>query len=162
MFKSLGCNSFLLVNPRANEIQTVLEVNTFSLIGISLTDFTLLDEVKKLVALIRTSAPANCPIILGGEIEVPTIEGKKARLSIPAGTQSETQFRLRGKGMSILRQSKRGDMYIETNVEIPVNLNSKQKNILSEFEKEGGTSKSHSPKSQSFFKKIKEVWKDLT
>ncbi len=100
--------------------------------------------------------------ILGGEIEVPTIEGKKARLSIPAGTQSETQFRLRGKGMSILRQSKRGDMYIETNVEIPVNLNSKQKNILSEFEKEGGTSKSHSPKSQSFFKKIKEVWKDLT
>ena len=69
MFKNLGCNSFLMVKPRANEIQTVLEVNTFSLIGISLTDFTLLDEVKKLVALIRTSAPANCPIILGGEIE---------------------------------------------------------------------------------------------
>jgi molecular chaperone DnaJ len=100
--------------------------------------------------------------ILGGEIEVPTIEGKKARLTIPGGTQSETQFRLRGKGMSILRQNRRGDMYIETNVEIPVNLTSKQKTILSEFEKEGGTSKAHSPKSQSFFKKIKEVWEDLT
>ena len=100
--------------------------------------------------------------ILGGEIEVPTIDGKKARLTIPAGTQSETQFRLRGKGMSILRQSRRGDMYVETNVEIPVNLTSKQKSILSEFEKEGGISKSHSPKSQSFFKKIKEVWEDLT
>ena len=100
--------------------------------------------------------------ILGGEIEVPTIEGKKARLNIPAGTQSETQFRLRGKGMSILRQSRRGDMYVQANVEIPVNLNSKQKDILREFENEGGTSKKHSPKSQGFFSKLKEVWEDLT
>ena len=99
---------------------------------------------------------------LGGEIEVPTIEGKKARLTIPPGTQSETQFRLRGKGMSILRQKHRGDMYIETGVEVPVNLTLKQKSILKEFEKEGGTSKAHSPKSQSFFQKIKEVWEDLT
>tara|TARA_B100000029_G_scaffold487988_1_gene544039 strand:- start:393 stop:1517 length:1125 start_codon:yes stop_codon:yes gene_type:complete len=100
--------------------------------------------------------------ILGGDVEVPTIEGKKARLNIPAGTQSETQFRLKSKGMSILRQTRRGDMYVEVNVEIPVNLNSKQKAILQEFEKEGGTSKKHSPKSQSFFSKLKEVWEDLT
>ena len=99
--------------------------------------------------------------ILGGEIEVPTIEGKKARLTIPSGTQSGTQFRLKGKGMSVLRQNRRGDMYVEANVEIPVNLTSKQKSILTEFEKEGGTSKAHSPKSQSFFQKIKEVWEDL-
>ena len=99
---------------------------------------------------------------LGGEIEVPTIEGKKAILKIPAGTQSETQFRLRGKGMSILRQNRTGDLYVEVGVEIPVNLNSKQKQILKDFEKEGGTSKVHSPKSQSFFRKIKEVWNDLT
>ncbi|MDC0161662.1 molecular chaperone DnaJ [bacterium] len=100
--------------------------------------------------------------ILGGDVDVPTIEGKKARLNIPPGTQSETQFRLKGKGMSILRQTRRGDMYVEANVEIPVNLNSKQKAILQEFEKEGGTSKKHSPKSQSFFSKLKEVWEDLT
>ena len=100
--------------------------------------------------------------ILGGDVEVPTIEGKKARLNIPPGTQSETQFRLKGKGMSILRQTRRGDMYVEANVEIPVNLSSKQKAILQEFEKEGGTSKKHSPKSQSFFSKLKEVWEDLT
>jgi len=100
--------------------------------------------------------------ILGGDVEVPTIDGKKARLNIPSGTQSETQFRLKGKGMRILRQNRRGDMYVETNVEIPVNLTSKQKSILREFEQEGGTSRSHSPKSQSFFKKIKEVWEDLT
>ena len=100
--------------------------------------------------------------ILGGEIEVPTIEGKKARLTIPPGTQSQTQFRLRGKGMSILRKSGRGDMYIEVGVEIPINLTREQKSILKEFEKEGGTSRLHSPKSQSFFQKIKEVWEDLT
>jgi len=100
--------------------------------------------------------------ILGGDVEVPTIEGKKARLSIPPGTQSETQFRLKAKGMTILRQTRRGDMYIEVGVEMPVNLNTKQKAILQEFEKEGGTSKKHSPKSQSFFSKLKEVWEDLT
>jgi len=100
--------------------------------------------------------------ILGGEIEVPTIEGKKVILTIPPGTQTETQFRFKGKGMTVLRQNHRGDMYTEVRVEIPVNLTKKQKSILKEFENEGGTSKAHSPKSQSFFKKLKEAWEDLT
>tara|TARA_B100001123_G_scaffold441508_1_gene582865 strand:- start:1478 stop:2242 length:765 start_codon:yes stop_codon:yes gene_type:complete len=100
--------------------------------------------------------------ILGGEIDVPTIEGKKARLTVPPGTQSETQFRFKGKGMTVLRQNRRGDMYAEIGVEIPVNLTKKQKSILKEFEIEGGTSKAHSPKSQNFFKKLKEVWEELT
>ena len=100
--------------------------------------------------------------VLGGEIDVPTIEGKKARLTIPPGTQSETRFRFKRKGMTILRQNQRGDMYVEVGVEIPVNLTNKQKKILKEFEEEGGTSKQHSPKSQSFFKKLKEVWEELT
>ena len=64
--------------------------------------------------------------------------------------------------MTILRQSRRGDMYAEVGVEIPVNLTKKQKSILREFENEGGTSKTHSPKSQSFFKKLKEVWEEIT
>ena len=63
---------------------------------------------------------------------------------------------------SVLRQNRRGDMYVKVGVEIPINLTSKQRVILSDFEKEGGTSKKHSPKSQSFFKKIKEVWDDIT
>ena len=98
---------------------------------------------------------------MGGEIEVPTIEGKKARLNIPQGTPSVQQFRLRQKGMSILRQNRRGDMYVVTNVEIPVNLTKKQKEAIEEFENLGGTSKAHSPKSQGFFGKIKEAWEDL-
>ena len=99
--------------------------------------------------------------ILGGEIEVPTIEGKKAILKIPSGTQSSQNFRLKGKGMSILKQSRRGDMYIEINVEIPVNLSKKQKELLKQFENEGGINRSHSPKSQSFLNKIKEAWSEF-
>ncbi len=132
-------------------------------------DLYIFVEVQKDKLFEREESNIFCQIpisittaILGGDVDVPTIEGKKARLNIPPGTQSETQFRLRGKGMSILRQTRRGDMYVETNVEIPVNLNNKQKAILQEFEKEGGTSKKHSPKSQSFFSKLKEVWEDLT
>ena len=132
-------------------------------------DLYIFVDVQKDKLFEREEENIFCPIpisiitaILGGEIEVPTIEGKKARLTIPAGTQSKTQFRLKGKGMSILRQTRRGDMYIEALVEIPINLTSKQKSILKDFEKEGGISKSHSPKSQSFFQKIKEVWEDLT
>ena len=102
--------------------------------------------------------------ILGGEINVPTIDGKKAILQIPQGTQSSQQFRLKGKGMSILRQAtnKRGDMYVEIVVEIPVNLTKKQKNILKEFQEEGGTDNTHNPQSQGFFDKIKKTWRDFS
>ena len=67
---------------------------------------------------------------LGGNIEVPTLDGKMARINIPAGAQGGHQFRMRGKGMPIMRSSQRGDMYIEINVETPTNLTSKQKELL--------------------------------
>ncbi|MAR56334.1 MAG: molecular chaperone DnaJ, partial [Rickettsiales bacterium] len=73
---------------------------------------------------------------LGGSIEVPTIEGGRVKVNIPAGTQSGHQFRLRGKGMSILRSQSRGDMYIEVVVETPVKLSKKQKELLEQFEAE--------------------------
>ncbi len=98
---------------------------------------------------------------LGGSIEVPTIDGGRARVSVPAGTQSGHQFRLRGKGMSIMRSSARGDMYIRTTVETPVNLNKKQKELLREFEQAGNREKT-SPESEGFFAKVKEAWDDLT
>ncbi len=94
---------------------------------------------------------------LGDSIEVPAIDGHAARVKIPAGTQSGKQFRLKGKGMSILRSSGRGDMYIEVLVETPVNLTKRQKELLEEF----GTleKKAHSsPLSEGFFAKIKELW----
>lgn len=97
---------------------------------------------------------------LGGEVEVPTIDGGRARVKIPAGTQSGHQFRLRAKGMSILRSSAHGDMYIEAIVETPVNLSKRQRELLAEFEKHG-KHESNNPESSGFFKKVKEFWNDL-
>lgn len=94
---------------------------------------------------------------LGGEIEVPAIDGHKARVKIPEGTQSGKQFRLKGKGMSVMRSSSRGDMYIQATVETPVNLSKRQKELLQEFA--GLEKKSHSsPLSEGFFSKIKDLW----
>ena len=102
---------------------------------------------------------------LGGEIEVPTIEGKRASVKIPSGTQTGQQFRLRGKGMTILRSDAKGDMYIEIFVETPVNLDKKQQAILRDLDKSMGDEKSaskNSPESSRFFKKIREFWDDLS
>jgi len=96
---------------------------------------------------------------LGGSIEAPTIDGSRVKVTIPEGTQNGHQFRLRGKGMSVLRSSSRGDMYIHTAVETPVHLTKKQKDVLKEFEAAG--SKGHSPQSERFFAKVKEFWADL-
>ena len=96
---------------------------------------------------------------LGGVVEVPSIDGTRAKVTVPAGTQSGHQFRLKGKGMSVLRATQRGDMYVQAVVETPVNLNKKQQELLREFEKAGkeGTS----PESEGFFAKVKELWEDL-
>ena len=91
---------------------------------------------------------------LGAGIEVPTLDGKAARINIPASAQSGHQFRLRGKGMPIVRSSQRGDMYIEINVETPTNLTAQQKELLKEFEKAGKTS----PEAEGFFSKVKEMF----
>ncbi|WP_142849283.1 molecular chaperone DnaJ [Telmatospirillum sp. J64-1] len=98
---------------------------------------------------------------LGGTIEVPTIEGGRAKVTIPPGTQSGHQFRLKGKGMSVLRSPARGDMFIQAQVETPVNLTKRQQELLKEFEKAGDESQSHSPESHGFFAKVKELWSDL-
>ncbi|MDB3952714.1 molecular chaperone DnaJ [Alphaproteobacteria bacterium] len=99
--------------------------------------------------------------VMGGSIEVPTIDGTRAKMNIPDGTQAGQQFRLKGKGMTVLNAKTRGDMYVETSVETPVNLTKKQKELLKEFEKSGGKS-SQSPQSEGFFSKVKEIWEDLT
>ncbi len=97
---------------------------------------------------------------LGGDIEVPTIEGKRARIKVPDGTQSGRQFRLRGKGMPELNGGFTGDMIIETVVETPTNLSKRQRELMEEFAAEGGDSVS--PRSEGFFSKVKDLWDDLT
>jgi molecular chaperone DnaJ len=93
---------------------------------------------------------------LGGSIEVPTIDGGRGRVQIPEGSQSGRQMRLRSKGMPALRGGPAGDMFIELAVETPVNLTTRQKELLREFEEmsEDNTN----PESRSFFSSVKSFW----
>ena len=95
---------------------------------------------------------------LGGDIEVPTIDGGRSRVKVPSGSQSGRQMRLRGKGMPSLRGGGQGDMMIELAVETPVNLTGKQKELLREFEK---LSEENNPESSGFFKKVKTFWDSM-
>ncbi len=95
---------------------------------------------------------------LGGAIEVPTIDGGRGRVQIPAGSQSGRQMRLRGKGMPALRGGAHGDMFIELAVETPVNLTARQKEILREFE---DLSEENNPESSSFFSSVKSFWDSM-
>jgi molecular chaperone DnaJ len=92
---------------------------------------------------------------LGGEVEVPTIEGGRSRVKVPSGAQTGKQMRLRGKGMPALRGAGTGDMLIEIAVETPVNLTSRQRELLREFEAE---SKDNNPEGSSFFSKVRNFW----
>ncbi|PKQ08206.1 MAG: molecular chaperone DnaJ [Alphaproteobacteria bacterium HGW-Alphaproteobacteria-11] len=93
---------------------------------------------------------------LGGEIEVPTLGGKKVKVKVPEGAQTGRQFRLKGKGMPVVNSRETGDLYIQITVETPVNLNKKQKDLLKEFET--ASSDSNNPESSGFFAKVKEFW----
>ena len=95
---------------------------------------------------------------LGTSIEIPTIDGSKAKIKIPAGTQSGKQFRLREKGMPHMRGGGYGDLYVQVNTEVPVNLNSKQKELLEKF-REIENDKSN-PSIKKFFQKAKSFWKN--
>ncbi|HKX09018.1 MAG TPA: molecular chaperone DnaJ [Stellaceae bacterium] len=98
---------------------------------------------------------------LGGTVEVPAIDGTRAKLTIPAGAQSGRQFRLKGKGMSVLRSPSRGDMYIEVTVETPVNLTKRQQELLREFAEAGDGKRATSPEAEGFFSRVKEFFEDL-
>jgi len=93
---------------------------------------------------------------LGGEFEVPTIDGGKSKVKVPEGTQSGRRFRLAGKGMPVLRGRQSGDMYVQVVVETPQNLTRKQQELLAEFEKlsSGATQ----PEAANFFTKVKDFF----
>ena len=89
---------------------------------------------------------------LGGDVEVPAIDGTRAKVKIPEGTQTGDQFRLRGKGFSVLRSAARGDMYIQVAVETPRELTKRQRELLQEFETEAHAK--GSPEADGFFAKV--------
>ena len=105
----------------------------------------------------------ECPIsiadaALGTTIEIPTIDGGRAKIKIPEGTQSGKQFRLKGKGMPYMRGSGNGDLYVQIETEVPVSLNKKQKELLEQF-RDIENEKSN-PSIKQFFQKAKSFWKN--
>ena len=105
----------------------------------------------------------ECPVsiadaALGTSIEIPTIDGGKAKIKIPAGTQSGKQFRLRAKGMPYMRGNEYGDLYVQVNTEVPISLNKEQKELLEKF-REIENEKSN-PSIKKFFQKAKSFWKN--
>lgn len=91
---------------------------------------------------------------LGGEIEVPNLDGAKSKVTVPAGTQTGKQFRLKGKGMPVLRQREVGDLYIQVVLETPQALTKRQRELLQEFEKE--SSGATNPEAAGFFSRVKD------
>jgi molecular chaperone DnaJ len=99
---------------------------------------------------------------LGGEIEVPTLDGR-VKLNIPSESQTGKLFRLRGKGVKSVRGSVKGDLLCRITVETPVNLNKKQKELLKEFEEAmNKDSKDHSPKASSWLDGMKKFFDNMT
>jgi molecular chaperone DnaJ len=125
-------------------------------------DLYIFIEVKEHPIFIRDGLNLYCRVpvsittaALGGEVEVPTIDGGKSRVKVPPGSQTGKQMRLRAKGMPALRGGGQGDMLIEMAVETPVNLTSRQKELLREFEK---LSEDNNPESSTFFSKVRTFW----
>ncbi|MER2537208.1 MAG: molecular chaperone DnaJ [Rhizobiaceae bacterium] len=97
---------------------------------------------------------------LGGSFEVATLDGSQTRVKVPEGTQNDRQFRLKGKGMPVLRQPTVGDLYIQTVVETPQNLSKRQRELLEEFEKL--SSRENSPESSGFFSRMKDFFESFS
>ena len=95
---------------------------------------------------------------LGTTIEIPTIDGGRAKIKIPEGTQNGKQFRLKGKGMPYMRGSGNGDLYVQVNTEVPISLNKEQKELLEKFRKI--ENEKSNPSIKKFFQKAKSFWKN--
>jgi molecular chaperone DnaJ len=112
-----------------------------------------------------TTLLTRCPIsittaALGGQIEIPGLDGARHAIDIPAGIQSSKQLRKRGAGMPVLQGRGSGDLVVEIQVETPTKLTVRQRELLREFQ--ASETGEESPQSKGFFDRIKEAWSDLT
>ncbi|WEX88586.1 molecular chaperone DnaJ [Sinorhizobium garamanticum] len=97
---------------------------------------------------------------LGGKFDVATLDGTKSRVTVPEGTQAGKQFRLKGKGMPVLRSTQSGDLYIQIQIETPQKLTKRQRELLQEFEQI--SSKENNPESTGFFARMKDFFDTLS
>jgi molecular chaperone DnaJ len=94
---------------------------------------------------------------LGGEFAVTTLDGQSSKVRVPEGTQTGKQFKLKSKGMPILRSKDHGDLFIQAVVETPQNLSKRQRELLMEFEQEGGGVENN-PESAGFFSRMRDFF----
>ena len=95
---------------------------------------------------------------LGGHVEVPVVDGTRTRLTVPAGSQTGDQHRLRNKGFSVLRSAARGDMYVVFAVETPRHLTKRQRELLEEFQSEAGENEKSNPETEGFFGRVRDFF----
>ncbi|MBD1137249.1 molecular chaperone DnaJ [Pelagibacterales bacterium SAG-MED43] len=126
---------YLFINIKSHDLFKRSDVNLFFEFPISIADAAL-----------------------GTTIEIPTIDGKKAKIKIPDGTQDGKQFRLKGKGMPFMRRGDFGDLYVQVKTEVPVFLNKEQKDLLERFRKI--ENEKSNPSIRKFFEKAKSFWKN--
>ena len=126
---------YLFINVESHDVFKRSDVNLFYEFPISIADAAL-----------------------GTTIEIPTIDGGKAKIKIPDGTQNGKQFRLKGKGMPFMRRGDFGDLYVQVKTEIPVSLNKEQKELLEKFRKIDN--ERSNPSIKKFFQKAKSFWKN--
>jgi molecular chaperone DnaJ len=132
-------------------------------------DLYIFISIKPHELFIRHGDDIHCQVpipmitaVLGGEVEIPTIDGTKAKVTIPAGSQPGEKFRLKAKGMNVMRTPRRGDMIVHAMVEIPVNLTAEQQKLMEEFKaSDKGKPNDHHPKTKSFFDKVKGFWDNI-
>jgi len=132
-------------------------------------DLYIFISVKPHELFIRHGDDIHCQVpipmttaVLGGEVEIPTIDGTKAKVTIPAGSQPGEKLRLKSKGINVMRTTRRGDMIVHAMVEIPVNLNAEQQKLMKDFkDSDKGKPNDHHPKTKSFFDKVKGFWDNM-
>ncbi len=126
---------YLFINIKSHDLFKRSDVNLFFEFPISIADAAL-----------------------GATVEIPTIDGKKAKIKIPDGTQDGKQFRLKGKGMPFMRRGDFGDLYVQIKTEVPIYLNKEQKDLLERFRKI--ENEKSNPSIRKFFEKAKSFWKN--
>jgi molecular chaperone DnaJ len=128
-------------------------------------DLYVFVNVKQHKFFHRDSADLHCQVpvkfstaTLGGSIEIPTLDGNMVKVTIPEGTQHGASFRLRGKGMPVMKSSRYGDAIIHVAIEVPVHLTKHQKELLKQFDEEGASS--NNPEFSSFLDKVRSYFDD--
>ncbi|MBL0848930.1 MAG: molecular chaperone DnaJ [Candidatus Liberibacter ctenarytainae] len=134
--------------------------------GGNLGDLYIFISVKKHQFFQRDGADLYCTVpvsmittAIGGTFDVATLDATHSRVTVPEGTQTGKKFRLKGKGMPVVNSSRKGDLYVQIQVETPQKLNKRQRELLEEFEKI--SSKDNTPQSVGFFSRMKDFFDGL-